>query len=377
MLYIEGTISCSVLLGTTEGLGFGSSFPDQTRERVPQTASRTRLNGIRTQHPNKKNHNGRNSSPSPRNPQPARDPGTQTHKIHRAGSKPHRRLYVSESPTRQYNIHILYNSHILHNQTNTSLPPAILNSAQPTPTPETAPLTDPMASAGAAQQVLQQPTTTTTTTTNNTSQPPALQIKLLSPTARAPTRGSAYAAGYDLYASKATTIPARGKVLVDTDISIAVPAGTYGRVAPRSGLASKHSIDVGAGVIDADYRGPVKVLLFNLGDSDFKVEVGERVAQLIVERVSCSSFYFIWDVMGLLDEVFEGVVFEDVMGTVVAAVEHVLPCCWDIFGKTLIVLTFLFQQIYTPEVIVVEELEETVRGVGGFGSTGGFGGTGI
>ena len=231
-----------------------------------------------------------------------------------------------------------------------------------------------MASAGAAQQVLQQPTTTTT---NNTSQPPALQIKLLSPTARAPTRGSAYAAGYDLYASKATTIPARGKVLVDTDISIAVPAGTYGRVAPRSGLASKHSIDVGAGVIDADYRGPVKVLLFNLGDSDFKVEVGERVAQLIVERVSCSSFYFIWDVMGLLDEVFEGVVFEDVMGTVVAAVEHVLPCCWDIFGKTLIVLTFLFQQIYTPEVIVVEELEETVRGVGGFGSTGGFGGTGI
>jgi len=190
-----------------------------------------------------------------------------------------------------------------------------------------------MASAGAAQQVLQQPTTTTT---NNTSQPPALQIKLLSPTARAPTRGSAYAAGYDLYASKATTIPARGKVLVDTDISIAVPAGTYGRVAPRSGLASKHSIDVGAGVIDADYRGPVKVLLFNLGDSDFKVEVGERVAQLIVERVSCSSFYFIWDVMGLLDEVFEGVVFEDVMGTVCCCCGTRLPCCWNIFGKTLI-----------------------------------------
>ena len=54
MLYIEGTISCSILLVTIEGLGFGGSFPDQTRERVPQTASRTRLNGIRTQHPNKK-----------------------------------------------------------------------------------------------------------------------------------------------------------------------------------------------------------------------------------------------------------------------------------------------------------------------------------
>jgi len=144
-----------------------------------------------------------------------------------------------------------------------------------------------MASTGAQQQQQQeqqQPTTSTTA-------PPALQIKLLSETAKAPTRGSAFAAGYDLYASKATTVPARGKVLVDTDISIAVPAGTYGRVAPRSGLASKHSIDVGAGVIDADYRGPVKVLLFNLGEVDFKVEVGERVAQLIVERVSCVFFF--------------------------------------------------------------------------------------
>lgn len=72
---------------------------------------------------------------------------------------------------------------------------------------------------------------------------------------------------------------------MDTDISIAVPAGTYGRVAPRSGLASKHSIDVGAGVIDADYRGPVKVLMFNLSNTDFKVEAGDRIAQLIVERV--------------------------------------------------------------------------------------------
>lgn len=120
--------------------------------------------------------------------------------------------------------------------------------------------------------------------------PPALQVKFLSSTAKAPTRGSAYAAGYDLYASKPTTVPARGKVLVDTDISIAVPAGTYGRVAPRSGLASKHSIDVGAGVIDADYRGPLKVLLFNLSEVDFKVEEGERVAQLIVERVSVFHF---------------------------------------------------------------------------------------
>ncbi|KAK5282926.1 hypothetical protein LTR16_005624, partial [Cryomyces antarcticus] len=57
-----------------------------------------------------------------------------------------------------------------------------------------------------------------------------------------------------------------------------------GRIAPRSGLASKHSIDVGAGVIDCDYRGPVKVLLFNFSDTDFDVKAGERIAQLIIER---------------------------------------------------------------------------------------------
>jgi len=119
--------------------------------------------------------------------------------------------------------------------------------------------------------------------------PPALQVKLLSASAKPPTRGSAFAAGYDIYAAKETVVPARGKALVDTDISIALPAGTYGRIAPRSGLASKHSIDTGAGVIDADYRGPVKVLLFNFSDADFKIAVHERIAQLIIERVSACS----------------------------------------------------------------------------------------
>ncbi|KAH8144687.1 uncharacterized protein LAJ45_11280 [Morchella importuna] len=137
-----------------------------------------------------------------------------------------------------------------------------------------------------------------------------LLVKKLSPKAQLPTRGSAFAAGYDVYSSHATTIPARGKALVDTDISIAVPAGTYGRIAPRSGLASKNFIDVGAGVIDADYRGQVKVLLFNHSDSDFEVKEGDRVAQLVLER------------------------------------------------------------IYTPEVEEVQDLEESVRGAGGFGSTG-------
>ena len=62
-----------------------------------------------------------------------------------------------------------------------------------------------------------------------------------------------------------------------------------GRVAPRSGLAAKHGIDTMAGVIDADYRGPVGVILANLSDTDFEVKVGDRIAQLIVEKV-CSIY---------------------------------------------------------------------------------------
>merc|ERR1711924_4487 len=79
------------------------------------------------------------------------------------------------------------------------------------------------------------------------------------------------AAGYDLHASKATTIPARGKCIVPTDIAMAIPEGYYGRVAPRSGLAAKHHIDVGAGVIDCDYRGAVGVVLFNHSDKDYEI----------------------------------------------------------------------------------------------------------
>jgi dUTP pyrophosphatase len=178
---------------------------------------------------------------------------------------------------------------------------------------------------------------------------PPLQIQILSKLGRVPTRGSAFAAGYDLYSAENATVPARGKGMISTGIAIAVPAGTCkylrhvdysiyvadplanlhfedwvidkctpdGRVAPRSGLAVKHSIHTGAGVIDADYRGEVKVILFNFSDIDFEIKEGDRIAQLILEK------------------------------------------------------------IYTPEIEVVPVLEETVRGDGGFGSTGGFGASAI
>ncbi|KAI9095208.1 dUTPase-like protein [Phlyctochytrium arcticum] len=149
--------------------------------------------------------------------------------------------------------------------------------------------------------------TATATIINETA---GLLVKRLSDKARLPTRGSAHAAGYDLCSAKALVIPPHSRAVVPTDLSIAVPADTYGRVAPRSGLAVKHFVDVGAGVIDADYRGPVGVVLFNFGENEFKIEEGDRIAQLVLER------------------------------------------------------------IVTPEVVEVESLSETVRGAGGFGSTG-------
>ena len=112
-----------------------------------------------------------------------------------------------------------------------------------------------------------------------------LQVKKLSESATLPTRGSRLAAGHDLYSSEHCVIEPNRRALVGTGISIRLPGGTYGRVAPRSGLASKHGIDVGAGVIDADYTGEVKVLLFNHSSTPFVVSPGDRIAQLIAEKI--------------------------------------------------------------------------------------------
>ncbi|XP_023237527.1 deoxyuridine 5'-triphosphate nucleotidohydrolase-like [Centruroides sculpturatus] len=112
-----------------------------------------------------------------------------------------------------------------------------------------------------------------------------LKFVKLTKNAYAPTKGSKLAAGYDLYSAYEYIIPSMGKELVKTDIQVAIPEGCYGRVAPRSGLASKHFIDVGAGVIDQDYRGNLGVILFNFGPTEFKVCKGDRIAQLICERI--------------------------------------------------------------------------------------------
>jgi dUTP pyrophosphatase len=138
----------------------------------------------------------------------------------------------------------------------------------------------------------------------------AFLIKKLVSEAIIPARGSDGAAGYDISSVVDIVVPALGRTAVATGLAIRVPEGTYGRVAPRSGLAYKHGLDVLAGVIDEDYRGEVKVILYNTSERDYIIKKGDRIAQLILEK------------------------------------------------------------IVTPNVAIVLDLEDTGRGVGGFGSTG-------
>lgn len=137
-----------------------------------------------------------------------------------------------------------------------------------------------------------------------------LIVKFLTSNAKLPTRASALSAGYDLSSVENTVVPARQRKLIKTGLSFTIPEGHYGRIAPRSGLALKKGIDVGAGVCDADYTGEVCVILFNHSDEDFIVNDGDRIAQFILEKIS------------------------------------------------------------TPDIEIVNELCETERGINGFGSSG-------
>jgi dUTP diphosphatase len=137
-----------------------------------------------------------------------------------------------------------------------------------------------------------------------------LKFKRLDPRAVLPTRGSVHAAGLDLYSTEDLSIPPLSRVRAHTGLSVAVPESFYGRIAPRSGLAANHGLDVLSGVIDADYRGEIICLLYNTGDHAIVLPAGSKICQLIIE------------------------------------------------------------QIITPTPAWEENLEETARGAGGFGSTG-------
>ena len=103
-----------------------------------------------------------------------------------------------------------------------------------------------------------------------------MKIKLLSDKAIVPSRGSKYAAGYDLYSVESYELKVGERKAFKTDVSMAIPHGYYGRIAPRSGLALKKGIDVLGGVIDEDYRGELLVILVNLGQENVQINAGIR-----------------------------------------------------------------------------------------------------
>lgn len=131
----------------------------------------------------------------------------------------------------------------------------------------------------------------------------------LDPGAFMPTRAHDNDAGLDLYACVAQVVPARGSAIFETGVHVELPPGTVGMVKSKSGLNVKHNI-TSEGVIDEGYTGEIVVKLYNHGPEDYPVERGDKISQLVI-----------------------------------------LP-------------------ILRPELEIVEELEETERGDGGFGSTG-------
>lgn len=101
-----------------------------------------------------------------------------------------------------------------------------------------------------------------------------------------PSRGTEEAIGLDLHASEFVLLEPGSRVAVKTGLSVSIPSGFYGRIAPRSGLALKQGVDVLAGVIDPDYRGEILCLLINHGTLPIEIQNGDRIAQLIIEQAA-------------------------------------------------------------------------------------------
>jgi deoxyuridine 5'-triphosphate nucleotidohydrolase len=112
-----------------------------------------------------------------------------------------------------------------------------------------------------------------------------LRFKRLDPRAVLPRRGSSLSAGLDIYAIDDLSIGPRERVLARTGLAVAIPEGHYGRIAPRSGLATKKGLDTLAGVIDSDYRGEILCLLYNAGEESIQLPAQSKICQLIIEKI--------------------------------------------------------------------------------------------
>ena len=128
---------------------------------------------------------------------------------------------------------------------------------------------------------MSQPIPAATTTTANS----VLEFKRLDERATLPSRGSELSAGLDLSSIEEISIGPHQRVLAKTGLAVAIPPGHYGRVAPRSGLAMKQGLDVLSGVIDSDYRGEIGCLLYNTGDDPIQLPAKTKMCQLIIEKI--------------------------------------------------------------------------------------------
>lgn len=116
-----------------------------------------------------------------------------------------------------------------------------------------------------------------------------IRFKKLSATATTPQRMTSHSAGYDLAAdiNEDITLAPLGRFSVPTGIALALPIGYEAQIRPRSGLAIKHGIGIlnSPGTVDADYRGEIKIILFNAGNESFVISKGMRIAQMIISEV--------------------------------------------------------------------------------------------
>ena len=133
--------------------------------------------------------------------------------------------------------------------------------------------------AGATKAMIKDENATELKQSNNT-----LLVKKLTPNAKIPTRASDGSAGLDLHSNITITLQPKEFQWIPTGISISTPEETYSRIASRSGLTSKKSLEVKAGVVDNDFRGEVAVGLYNFGNTTQSIAVGDKIAQLIIER---------------------------------------------------------------------------------------------
>jgi len=133
------------------------------------------------------------------------------------------------------------------------------------------------------------PKTNKVTLTKTVNTNSILKYYLSSVNAKAPTKSTSESAGYDLYASRRVIIPPNSRCKVNTHLSLEIPHGTYGRIAARSGLTMSHNIDVGAGVIDSDYRGEVIPILINNSKTPFLIQIGDKIAQIIMTKLTLTT----------------------------------------------------------------------------------------